>query len=444
MNAREAALKVLMDVGQNQAYANISIKRILSGANMTPEDRRLATEIAYGTLEWRIRLDWMIGRYLRSPIASPEVREILRLGAYQICFLDRVPNSAAVDEAVKLTRKTGHESLTGFVNTVLRKLSVEWEDIELPNRPMHPMEYLSVRYSMPEWIVRMWAGQMGEQETERLLSTRLTHDTCVHPNPMRISRQDFLARLEERGMPYTLGKLDEDAVYLGRMGNIAQDEMYQRGEYSVQGEASMWAARLAQPRAGMDILDACAAPGGKTMRMAELSQNGARIDAWDVHEHRVQLIVNAAQRLGAANINTQVRDARRSRGGEDKLYDAVLLDVPCSGLGTLSHRPELKYRLSRKDIASLCADQSQILNACAKRVKRGGVLIYATCTINREENTERIARFLKDWPEFKAEMPENLLPPGVDPARVELGGIQLLPQLDGCDGFYAARLVRRT
>ncbi|MCL2433133.1 MAG: 16S rRNA (cytosine(967)-C(5))-methyltransferase RsmB [Clostridia bacterium] len=438
LSAREAALRVLVDIEKNKAYSNISLKRVLNAHTVTPEDRRLATELVYGTLEWQLRIDWILARYLRTPVGAAEVTVILRMAVYQILWLDRVPDSAAVDEAVKLTRNSGFDRMTGFVNSVLRKVATQRIFDDEPDRRVSATAFLSVRYSMPEWIVRMWSQQLGEEQAEALLGAPSQNLVSIYSN----SDDNMLEEeLKKRGLTYEKGRVFPRAFLVRHLGDVAADPWFIEGKYSVLGEASAWAASLVQHRDGMRILDACAAPGGKTLFLA--GQAKCEIHAWDLHRHRVGLMQAAIHRTGITGITTATKDAAELPKPEEKPYDAVIIDAPCSGLGTVAHRPELKYRLTRRDITDLVDTQKRLLTACARRVAVGGVLVYATCTINKEENQDIISAFLKDWPEFRADMPDELLPPGVAPERVENGGLLLLPHLDGCDGFFGARLVRR-
>jgi len=438
LTAREAALRVLVDIEKNKAYSNISLKRVLTAHTISPEDRRLATELVYGTLQWQLRIDWILARYLRTQIGAAEVTVILRMAVYQILWLDRVPDSAAVDEAVKLTRSSGFDRMTGFVNSVLRKVATQRVFEDEPDRRVSVTPFLSVRYSMPEWIVRMWSQQLGEEQAEALLSAPSQNLVSIYTNG---SSDELEEELKNRGLQYEKGRVFPQCFLVRHLGDVAADDWFTQGKYSVLGEASAWAASLVQPNDGMRILDACAAPGGKSLFMA--SRANCQIDAWDLHRHRVGLMQAAIHRTSAQGITTAVQDASELPKPEETPYDAVIIDAPCSGLGTVAHRPELKYRLARRDITALAETQKKLLTACARRVAVGGVLVYATCTVNKEENQDIITAFLKDWPEFRADLPAELLPPGISPERVENGGLQLLPHLDGCDGFYAARLVRR-
>jgi len=442
MSGREAALRVLLDVSENNAYANISIKRIFGAHSISPEDRRLATEIAYGTLNWQMKLDFYIKPYLRSAIKEQPITEILRMSVYQILYLDRVPVWSVVDEAVKLTYALGFgQGLAGFVNSILRKVADQKDNLPQPDRRENAVVWMAVEYSMPEWIIRLWNGQLGEEATLALLQQPQPKNVCIYANPMKMTPDELAALLTEREQQYQRGRIWPEAFLVEGLGDVAQDEAFTSGAYHIQGQASLWAASLVGAKPGMKVLDACAAPGGKTLFMGCSTQDECEIDAWDIHQHRVGLIQAALHRSGLKKVTPRVRDARELEKNEET-YDAVLLDAPCSGLGTVLNRPELKYRMTRADIAAMGAEQIRLLNTCARRVRVGGVLVYATCTINHEENRDRVAAFLREWPEFRLDMPAELLPPGVDTARID-NGLQLLPSTDGCDGFFAARLVRR-
>jgi len=434
---------VLSAVEDEGTYANIAIRRVFHNALINDADKRLATEIAMGTLRRQMLLDWWIDSLLTRPLQFAQVRRMLRMAAYQIAFLDRVPDSAAVDEAVKLARWHGFDALTGFVNGVLRKLAASWRDIALPDPLRDPVKRLSVESSTPEWIVRLWVGAYGQETAEALCGQDYRGGISMMANPLKMSTDALDARLAAKGIEATPGRVWPDCRVLSRVGDIAADEDFEEGRTLVIGEASAWAASLIGAKPGMRILDACAAPGGKSMVMAMQAGNQAHIDAWDLHTHRVGLLQASVHRMGLDCIHPAVRDAKDPSPAGEEGYDAVILDAPCSGLGTLSHRPELALRMQRKDITNLASVQLQLLQANAKRVKQGGVLVYATCTLTHEENRDVVAAFLRAWPEFRPELPADMLPQGVDPARVEQGTLTLLPHIDGCDGFFVARMIRR-
>lgn len=441
LNARRLALEVLTDVREKGAYASLALGERLRAARLSPEDRRLATGLAYGTLENQLQIDYALDRLMDHPTREPVQRDILRMGAYQILFLDRVPDSAAVDEAVKLTRAMGMEAACGFINAVLRNLSRGKDEIAWPDREADPMAYLSVMGSMPLWLVEKLVAAYGPDEAERVILYREEeHPVCVRPNFTRLSDDEFEKLLEEKGWRAERG-LAPHAWLIYGAGDLAADADYRAGRFSIQGQSSMLAAEALEARPGMKVLDACAAPGGKSAYLCEQMQLTGRVYAWELHEKRAQLLEGVRRRLGLDNLRISVRDALDFRPDLEGMLDGVLLDAPCAGLGVLSQKPDIKLRLKQEDIPAIVDTQGRLLDTVCRYVRPGGALVYSTCSLLPEENGDRVRAFLETHRNFVLD-PLPVSFPAELRERQTPFGLQLLGCRDGVEGFFIARMRR--
>lgn len=441
LNARRLALDVLTDVREKGAYASLALGERLRAAHLSPEDRRLATGLVYGTLENQLQIDYALDRLMDHPTREPVQRDILRMGAYQILFLDRVPDSAAVDEAVKLTRAMGMEAACGFINAVLRNLSRGKDEIAWPDREADPMTYLSVMGSMPRWLVDKLVAAYGPEEAGRVILYREEeHPVCVRPNLARLSDAEFEALLQEKGWRAERG-LAPHAWLIYGAGDLAADADYRAGRFSIQGQSSMLAAEALEVRPGMKVLDACAAPGGKSAYLCEQMQLTGRVYAWELHEKRAQLLEGVRRRLGLDNLRISVRDALDFRPDLEGALDGVLLDAPCAGLGVLSQKPDIKLRLKEEDIPAIVDTQGRLIDTVCRYVRPGGALVYSTCSLLPEENADRVRAFLQAHPNFTLEPLPTSFPEELR-ARQTPCGLQLLGCRDGVEGFFIARMRR--
>lgn len=441
LNARRLALNVLTDVREKGAYASLALGERLRAAHLSPEDRRLATGLVYGTLENQLQIDYALDRLMDHPTREPVQRDILRMGAYQILFLDRVPDSAAVDEAVKLTRAMGMEAACGFINAVLRNLSRGKDEIAWPDREADPVAYLSVMGSMPRWLVDKLVAAYGPEEAGRVILYREEeHPVCVRPNFTRLSDAEFEALLQEKGWRAERG-LAPHAWLIYGAGDLAADADYRAGRFSIQGQSSMLAAEALEVRPGMKVLDACAAPGGKSAYLCEQMQLTGRVYAWELHEKRAQLLEGVRRRLGLDNLRISVRDALDFRPDLEGALDGVLLDAPCAGLGVLSQKPDIKLRLKEEDIPAIVDTQGRLIDTVCRYVRPGGALVYSTCSLLPEENADRVRAFLQAHPNFTLEPLPTSFPEELR-ARQTPCGLQLLGCRDGVEGFFIARMRR--
>lgn len=436
--ARVAALEALLDVQVSDAYAGLALTRRISASRLNALDRRLMTELFYGVLENRICLDYILSLYMDKPCQEEVALQILRMGVYQLVFMDKIPESAACNDAVELARRFRRETLSGLINGVLRAIVRDRSRIVYPEEEI---EALSVRYSFPRWLVEKLMADLGLDCARALITYRdQQHSVVLRPNLTRMNNAAFESYLTEQGFDWEPGYVP--GAYRVRGGFVAQHPGFRQGLYSVMGEGSMIAVRALGVRLGMQVLDCCAAPGGKACYTAELMGGSGRVYAGDLHEHRVQLIASAARRLGLDNVRPRVQDARQSVESQVGRMDAVLVDAPCSGLGDYLSKPDIKYRVQPEDIPALHRIQSEILDACCRAVKPGGTLVYSTCTLFKEENEQTVAGFLERHPEFEKTGLESVLPENLAKQTVD-GMLTLYPHRDGTDGFFIARMVRK-
>ena len=443
-SARDVALKALGDVVGNGAYAAQALDRALSEAKLSDEDRRLAASLFYFAIENRLQIEWALGKLLQTR-PEPMVADILHIAAAQILFMDRIPDHAAVDEAVKQTRAAGRDGLSGMVNGVLRGLIRlrDEEGLALPGRDEQPEEYLSLKYSLALPAVKRLIAAYGVDEAERIAAFAPAERTqTVRPNAERLTDAQFEAMLDKEGLAWKHGTAAH-AYVLSGAGDLSRLDGYRAGLFSIQGESSMLAAQAVEARPGMQLLDACAAPGGKTCLMAEQMGTSGRVYAWDVYPHRVELIRAAARRLSLENVRPAVHDARKGQPSLELAMDAVLVDAPCSGLGVIQDKPDIKYRLKEEDFESILPLQREILENCSHFVRVGGRLVYSTCTILPEENEAQVSAFLSRHPEFEPDTDDSWLPEALRGKSAD-GMLTILPHRDGMAGFFIARMRRRS
>jgi len=444
---RQVAFAVLCRVEEG-AFADLNLDTALSRApSMDPRDRGLATELVYGVLRQRGRIDFALSRFCLKPLAKvePRVLILLRLGAYQVLLLDRVPDSAAVDETVKLARQEGLTRATGFINGILRSLVRGRNEIAWPDPDASPREYLEHVLSLPKWLARDWLEEMGKES-----ALAVAEALCAAPpftlrvNALKISREEYLGRLSEAGHQAVPTLYAPEGVILtGRGGGPLPGAA--EGWYQVQDEASMLIAHLLAPQKGEKVLDACAAPGGKTTHIAALAQNEASVLALDLHPQRVRLIDEGAARLGCGQIDARPWDLTRPPDFlQPDSFDRVLVDAPCSGLGVLRRNPEIRWRRTKDDIRRMAALQKTILENVAPLVRPGGVLLYSLCTLTPEETTGVVEAFLRDHAEFEVEDLRPLFPDWSE-LFDSRGMLRTYPHLHGgMDAFFAVRLKKVT
>lgn len=441
-NVRDVAVETLLQIEKNQAYSNLLLNSIIKKHQVNEKDIGLLTEIVYGTLQRRDTLDYYLAGFLKKSKIEAWVRILLRISIYQMVYLDRIPERAILFEAVEIAKMRGHKGIASLVNGVLR--SFQREGIpnieEIPDR----VERLSVKTSHPKWLVEKWITQFGYEEAEKMCETNLLPPTqTARVNQMKITVHDLLADLTNKEILVEPGDLSVDAIK-GMKGNLALTNAFKEGLLSIQDESSMLVARALNPQQGEKVLDACAAPGGKSTHIAERMNGTGEIHSLDLHEHKVKLIKQQAERLELKNILPEALDSRLAgERFEMESFDRILVDAPCSGFGVIRRKPDIKYTKSQQDVIKLAELQSKILQAVAPLLKRNGVLVYSTCTIDQEENNDVVRKFLETNQEFEQDNGvKQLLPEKLHP-YIHNGEVQLLPHYFGTDGFYIACLRKK-
>ena len=430
MSIRRIALEALMDITDRGAYANLRLKEAQQG--LSSSDAKWVSAAVYETLDHLLYLDYMLSHVTKGT-QKPAIRGILRMGACQLLFM-RVPPAAAVNESVKLVKEIGKAAMAGYINGVLRALAREKD--ALPSLPIEPAARLSVQYSWPKWLVTEWISRFGEAETELMLQEQ--------PQPMTLRAQPpFTAEelgevLRDRHVGFSRGALVPDCFKLEQGFDVASDPLFLNGSYAVQSESAMLVCLACGIQPGMRVLDACAAPGGKSAYLYALEPKSA-LTAWELHPHRKELMDKTFARLYVP-VQTSVQDAAEAVEIYREAFDVVLLDVPCSGLGVAHGKPDVRYAKTPEAVDALVETQRNILETCASYVKSGGALVYASCTISERENEEQINAFLAGHKEFRPDSLAPYLPTAL--GDLESGMVQLLPHKHHTEGFFIARLAR--
>ena len=420
-DVRALALEVLLEVTERKEYSHLALRGALEKYQyLEKQDRAFLTRLVEGTVERMLELDYIIGCFSRTPVhkMKPVIRGILRMSVYQIKYMDRIPDAAVCNEAVKLAVKKGFSGLRGFVNGVLRSIVRGLGEVEYPG--------LSVKYSTPEWIVRQWTQEYGEELALGMLEDQYAErPVTVRVNLHRISREALAERLTREGVSVRTVDGVDCALAISGYDYLAALPSFQEGLFQVQDVSSMLAVLAAAPRPGDYCIDVCAAPGGKSLHMADLMNGTGMVEARDLTEYKVQLIEENIARSRMENIRAAQQDATVLDEGSVEKADVVLADLPCSGLGVLNKKRDLKYRMTPKQQEELVMLQRRILETVQRYVKPGGVLVYSTCTVHREENEGNTAWFLERFPFVLKERK------------------QMLQGRDPWDGFYIAKMERK-
>lgn len=441
VDCRELALGILMEVTRQEEYSHVAIRNVLEKYQyLEKSERAFLTRFTEGTLEWMIHLDYIINQFSNVKVnkMKPVIRNILRMSVYQLKFMDRVPASAVCNEAVKLAIKKGFRGLKGFVNGVLRSIARNISQIAYPDRT-DPLTYLSVMYSMPEWIVEDWLCTYGSEAVEEMLQAFLKKEPiAIRPNLERITSEDLKERLERQGIEVTKAEWPDYALRIDKYNYLGAIPEFREGLFQIQDVSSMMVVETAAPKEGSFCIDVCAAPGGKSIHLAEKLHGTGCVEARDLTDYKTGLIQENAVRSGVGNLRILKWDACVIHEDSCGKADVVLADLPCSGLGVLSKKTDLKYRMTREQQRDLVQLQREILKTVQAYVKPGGILIYSTCTINQEENEKNADWFLKQFP-FEAFSLEECLPKKLRGGTASKGYIQFLPGIHGSDGFFIAK-----
>ncbi len=446
-DVRDLALGALLAIDKEEGYSHTVLAALLEKYDyIEARDKALIKRLTEGTLERRIALDYCIDAFSKLPVLKmkPFIRELLRMSVYQLLFMEGIPDRAVCSEALRLAQKHSFASLKGFVNGILRNISRNKDTLIWPDRESDRSAYLSVRYSMPLWFIEKWDREQGEERTETILRGLLEERTLTVRLRGGMSGQDREAlqrELEKAGIEVLKDQTLACAWHLKNTEGLSRIPAFAEGKFTVQDVSSMLAALAAGIRPGDRVLDICAAPGGKTLFAAELAGDGGRVLARDISAKRMERIEENLRRMRISTVTLENADALVYDERLEKSADVVLADLPCSGLGVIGRKPDIKYRVTPQTAESLPALQKEILKTVWRYVRPGGVLLYSTCTISRAENEEVREWFLQNAP-FRADSLRAYLPDDFTEDTIERGFLQILPGFHAADGFFIARFIR--
>lgn len=490
INEREIILAVLMEVTENGMYSHIILRDVLAKYQyLDKKERAFITRVTEGTLEHMIEIDYILNQFSKVKVKKmkPVIRNILRSAVYQLKYMYSVPDHAVCSEAVKLAVRKGFSGLKGYVNGVLRSIARGLDDVKYPTEEVAA---LSVKYSIPEWMIRMWKEAYGDETVKKMAAEFLKEKPLtIRCCQEKITPKELKKRLESEGVRVTAHPYLPYAFMISGFDYLDSLESFQEGLFAVQDISSMLVGELASPQPGNQIVDVCAAPGGKALHVAEklwiaeqekakqqseqeinpvgqntrteaenVNEKGiveqkedgkasaepkGRVEARDLTEYKVEMMWDNIARSGLENIAAVCRDATMPDEAWKGKADLVIADLPCSGLGVLGRKPDLKYRIQETDLKDLAGLQRQILSNVQDMVKAGGTLLYSTCTVNPKENIENVHWFLKEHPEFYLDDIQKDLCPELKESVEEQGCLQLLPGVHQCDGFFIARMKRK-
>lgn len=441
--SRYQAMQILEKVDKSGSYSNLLLNEAIQKNKLSSADARLMTELVYGVLQRKLTLDYYLDFFLKkNQKVDPWVRNLLRLSIYQMVFLDRVPVHAILFEAVEIAKKRGHAGTSKFVNGVLR--NADRKGFPSFDEITDPVERLSVRYSLPKWMVEKFVQELGHDETVELgESLLLPSHSSARVNTRLISVEEALDTMEEEGFFGKRSELSQEGI-ISESGHFASSKLYQEGKITIQDESSMLVAPALRVEPHHQVLDACAAPGGKTTHIAAYlsKEAGGKVTALDLHKHKVKLINENAERLQVGDVVEGIeQDARKIENlFEDETFDRILVDAPCSGLGLMRRKPDIRYTKQPKDLEQLHVIQLDILNNVASKLKSGGLLVYSTCTITREENQQTVEAFLKLHDDFQK---EEVYVQGPAQSSLKDDFLTIYPHDFESDGFFISALRKK-
>lgn len=444
-NTREIALGILMEIVEKNNFSHQVLNRTLGQYQaLEKQDRAFITRLCEGTIERLITLDFIINIYSNVKVnkMKPLIRNLLRMSVYQLRYMNQVPDSAACNEAVKLAKKKGFASLSGFVNGVLRNIIRNPEKVIFPEEAKEPVKFLSVNYSVPEWLVNHLLSQYEYSVVKAMFDSSFEDKkTSIRCNLNQIEPKDLKVSLEKSGVKVEEGTFLPFAFQISEYNFLEQLEPFRQGQFLVQDESSMLVGVIAGVKQGDYVIDVCAAPGGKALHIAELLQGSGHVDSRDVSDRKVALIHDNIKRLKLNNITAKVQDAMKLEEESIGKADLVIADLPCSGLGIIGKKPDIKYNMTKEKITQLVQVQRDILSNVQNYVKPDGILIFSTCTVNKEENIENVRWFLEHY-HFQLESIEDMVPEALRNKTTKEGYLQLIPGIHDSDGFFIARLKK--
>ncbi len=436
--AREVAVKVLNRIERTDSYLDKVLDFELRYSELSKLDKSFLTELVNGTVRWKLRIDYVISQFYRGDYAKLDVniKNAIRIAMYQIMFLERVPQSAAVNEAVEFVKKLRGQFLANLVNAILRTSIRKLDSVDYPSIEDDPIKALSIVHSFPSWLVRRFVNRFGVYETEQLLTSLNERPRLsVRVNPRKISVDELATSFETKGLKVTRGRFLPNFFFVEGLSRIGELDSFRAGHFTVQDESAGLVSKLLDPKPSERILDMCAAPGGKTTHILELTSGEADVTAVEKYENRARLIQDSVDRMGYPHVKIVVADA--GMYSDAVLFDKILIDAPCTGFGVMKKKPDSKWKREPEDIEMLNQIQSNILENAVKLLKPNGVIVYSTCTIEAAENQEIVQAFIAKHPEFKLEPADEF----VDRSVVSKEGyIETFPHRNDMDGSFAARL----
>ncbi|MDO8885382.1 16S rRNA (cytosine(967)-C(5))-methyltransferase RsmB [Candidatus Oleimmundimicrobium sp.] len=442
ISARELALNVIYKVHTDKGFVNPLLSKAFTKSKLSRLDKALTTELVYGTLRMEGSIDWIISQFSSRKIneISPKALDILRLGVYQIFYLDKIPARAAIDESVKLAKKNFHQGIANFTNGILREIERNKDKIIYPKKEDDLVTYISIKYSHPKWLVQKWIREMGPEETEDLCKENNVRPKLkLRTNLLKNTAKKLANLLKKKGITTFPSDLLPEGLVIADGLNLDELEEFKKGLFFVQDESSMVVSHVLSPQEGETVLDICAAPGGKTTHLAEIMKNKGLIIAIDINSARLCLLEQSCKRMGCEIASIVELDALKLDKLLRKPVDKILLDAPCSGLGVLARRPDARWRKNSQQIRELAILQQKLLESAARFLKCGGRLVYSVCTISNEETLDIITNFLDTHSEFELEDINDRLP-----KQLKTGDkwIQFLPHKHKTDGMFIASLIR--
>lgn len=443
---RETILDLLIRIDGDNGFSHLIIDHEIKSHKIAERDTGLLTEIVYGTLQRKLTLDYYLESYIdQNREIKPWVRMLLRMSVYQMAFLDKIPDHAIIHEAVEIAKRRGHKGIAGLVNGVLR--NIQRNGFPNTDKIDNPSRKIAIETSHPEWLVSRWIDMYGINTTKQMCVANLERKTTsIRVQPMKISRDKAMENLKDQGFEVRESKFSDQGIIIDQ-GNILHTMLFKEGYVTIQDQSSMLVAEMLDLKREMLVLDACSAPGGKVTHIAEKMEDQGKIHAYDLHAKKAKLLHEKADRLHLTIIETKQADARKLRDiHSDETFDRILIDAPCSGLGVIRGKPEIKYNKQESDIHNLAQIQLEILNGVAPLLKKNGLLMYTTCTVDKEENNQVVTKFLNSHPDYMVdELFFNELPAFLkDTEGVSDVGLQLFPHTQQTDGFFLTRFIRKT
>ncbi|GAA0330173.1 16S rRNA (cytosine(967)-C(5))-methyltransferase RsmB [Oceanobacillus oncorhynchi subsp. oncorhynchi] len=441
---RQTMLDVLIRIEKDKGYSNLLLNQELKQKGLIEKDKRLLTEVVYGTIQNQITIDYYLAPFIKNKKKIDVwVKQLLRMSVYQMVYLEKIPDHAVLHESVEIAKIRGHKGIASFVNGILRSMQRNG----LPDLSLikDPVERISVETSHPIWLVERWIEMYGKERTEAMCHENLKHfPMSIRIQPMKTNRETVMEQLEREGFTVSVSQFSPQGILIEK-GNIFKTNLLQDGLVTIQDQSSMLAAESLKLESGMKVLDTCSAPGGKVTHIAEKMTDRGDIHAYDLHQKKVKLIEEKAAVLNLHSIAAFQGDARKlNEKYEEESFDRILIDAPCSGLGVINGKPEIKYEKQVQDIERLAAIQLDIVQAAAKLLKPDGLLIYSTCTVDKEENNQVIQKFIEKNDGFSVDLSfrEDLSEPLKQAPGWSSEGLQLFPQDFQTDGFFLTRIKR--